>query len=422
MFHPRLLDIVKEGYCFAYFRKDLLAGLTVAIVAIPLSIAFAIASGATPIVGIYTAVIGSLVSFFGGSKYNISGPAGAFIGIIYTTIAHFGYNGLLISTFLAGLFIMFFAVLKLGKLMKYIPNCIIIGFSFGLGVDIFSGQISDFLGLTVHGGETFTKKILICFQNLDQLRYNDVILGFIAIFTAVVVRKIKPSLPAFLIAIIVSSMFAKIFNFHSETIESRFGIMHLTMPSFHESILHEIEHPFYILHYIPNALSISILASIEALLAAIIADKMTNEYHRPNTELFSLGIANCLSALFGCIPIAGTTARTIVNVKSGSKSPLSGIFHGIFLIILMAIFAEIISNVNMSTIAGILIVVATDMMSFKKIVNVCKTSNKFDIIIMFFTCISVLLFGLVMAIIINTICYNAYIKILRFVKKKFYSR
>lgn len=408
MFHPRIIDSIKEGYCFSFLKKDILSGLTVAIVAIPLSIAFAIASGATPIIGIYTTIIGSLVSLFGGSKYNISGPAGAFIGIIYTTITHFGYNGLLISTFLAGLFIMCFASLKLGRLMKYIPNCIIIGFSVGLGFDILSGQIPDFLGLTAHGGENFIKKILICFKNINQFRLESALLGIITIISTITIRKIKPSLPSFLIAIIITTIIAKSLNIHSETIESRFGIMHLEIPDFHKTILHEVEHPLHILCYLSSALTISILASVEALLAAMIADKMTNDYHRPNTELFSLGIANCVSAIFGCIPIAGTTARTIVNVSSGAKSPLSGVFHGVFLIILMVIFAELISSVNMSTIAGILIIVATDMMSWKKVINICKTNKKFDAIMMFLTCINVLLFGIVIAIIVNTLFYNIY--------------
>ena len=412
MLYPQIFDTLKNGYSFEFLRRDLLSGLTVAIVAIPLSIAFAIASGAMPIIGIFTAIIGGLiVSTLGGSKYNISGPAGAFIGVIYLTIAHYGYNGLLISTFLAGIFIILFSIFKFGKLMKYIPNCIIIGFSIGLGFDILSGQLADFLGLMAHGGENFIKKITICWQNSSQTQYQSIILGAITIISTVIIRKIKPPLPAFLMAIIISCLVAKLFGLQAETIESKFGVMHLNFPDFHEDIVEEVEKPNHIFCYIPSALTIAILASIEALLAATIADKMTGSRHRPNTELFALGVANCISGLFGCIPIAGTTARTIVNVKSGAKSPMAGIFHGLFLIILIAIFANLIISVNMPTIAGILIVVAVDMMSWKKVVNLCKTDRFFNIITMFLTAIFVLCFGIVPAIIVNTIIYQIIMKI-----------
>jgi len=411
MLCPIIVKTFKEGYKLSYFKRDFFSGLTVAIVAIPLSIAFAIASGATPIVGIFTAIIGGIfVSLFGGSKYNISGPAGAFIGVIYGIIAHYGYNGLIISTFIAGLCIIIFSILKLGKFIKHIPNCIIIGFSLGLGIDILSGQLADFLGLNTHGGENFIKKISICLQHIDEVNFQSLTLGLLSIIIVFIIRKVKPKLPSFLIAIIINCIVAQIFNFQIETINSRFGTMHLTIPQIHKDIFEEIEHPLNLIQYIPSSISIAILASIEALLAATIADKMTNSKHYPNTELFSLGIANCISAIFGCLPIAGTTARTIVNAKSGAKSSLSGVFHGIFLIILMAIFAEIISCVNMPTIAGILFIVSIDMMSFKKIQTTIKSKDKIEIFMLFFTAICVILFGIVMSIIVNTILYQIIIR------------
>ena len=418
MFHPQIIDFLIKGYSFEFFKKDLFSGLTVAIVAIPLSIAFAIASGATPIVGIFTAIIGGLVvSLFGGSKYNISGPAGAFIGVIHVTIAHYGYNGLLISTFLAGLITIICSIFKFGKLIKFIPNCIITGFGLGLGIDLLSGQIGDFFGITAHGGENFIQKILICYQNLNQINIDGTILGTITVISALIIRKLKPSFPSFFIAIIISCFVARIFNLQAETIQSKFGLIHLTMPEFHKTIIEEIEHPVHLILYIKPAITIAILSSLEALLAATIADKMKNDHHEPNTELFSLGIANCLSALFGCIPIAGTTARTIVNVKSGAKSPFAGVFHGLFLIVLIAIFADLISYINMSTMAGILFIISTDMMSFKKVINTCKTDKKTNIIMMFFTAACVLTFGIVTAIVINTIIYQTIVNILKEHKK-----
>ena len=358
-------------------------------------------------VGILTAIIGGLiVSFFGGSKYNISGPAGAFIGVIFTTIEHFSYKGLLISTFMAGLFLMFFGMCKLGKAVKRIPHCIVIGFGVGLGIDIFSGQIADFFGISTHEGINFITRIVSFFYHLSQVNFESLALGVITIICILLIRSIKDSLPAFLIAIIVSCFIATIFDFRIETIQSRFGVMHLGLPEIQQNVLEEIEHPLHLLPYIGSALTIAILAGIEALLAATIADKMNGGYHRPNTELFALGMANCISSVFGCLPIAGTTARTIVNVKSGAKSPIAGVFHGLFLIILTAIFAGLISKIGMSAIAGVLIVVAVDMMSWKKVVAIIQSKRYVEIFMMFFTIFCVLVLGIVIAIIANTIVWN----------------
>ncbi len=406
MFHPRIIDTFKEGYSFEFFRKDIFSGLTVAIVAIPLSIAFAIASGATPIVGIFTAIIGGLItSTFGGSKYNISGPAGAFVGIISGIIAHYGYTKMLISTFIAGMILMMIGTFKLGRFVKYIPNCVVIGFSLGLGLDILSGQLFDFFGLSVHGGENFFSKITLCYNHIQEINMNSVILGVSSVVIILLVRKINSSLPAFLIAIIINTLFAYVLNLNAETINSKFGIMHLDLPYFRENVLDEVEHPLHLYQYLGISASIAVLAGVEALLAATIADKMTNSYHRPNTELFSLGVANCTSALFGGLPIAGTTARTIVNVKSGAKSPFAGIFHALFLIVLMVIFAKLISCVNMATIAGILFVVSVDMMSIKKIVNLLKSGRRLDNVMIFFTALCVLYLGIVVAIFVGSFLY-----------------
>ncbi len=419
LFHPRIIDTIREGYTFPFFRKDLFSGLTVAIVAIPLSIAFSIASGSTPMIGILTAIIGGLiVSFFGGSKYNISGPAGAFIGVIFSTIEHFSYNGLLISTFLAGIFLMIFGTLKLGRAIKKIPHCIVIGFGVGLGIDIFSGQLVDFFGITTHGGVCFIARIANFINHFNQSNLDSFVLGVITIICVLAIRYVKDSLPAFLIAIIISCVIAKAFGFHVETIFSRFGEMNLSFPKIQQNVLEEIEHPLHFLPYIGASLTIAILAGIEALLAATIADKMNGGYHRPNTELFALGIANCVSAIFGCLPIAGTTARTIVNVKSGAKSPIAGVFHGVFLIILTAIFGCLISGIGMPAIAGILIVVSIDMMSFKKVIAIFKTKQHFDIFMMLFTIFCVLSFGIVVAIIANTIVWNICEKVVARVKNQ----
>ena len=403
MAYPALIKCLKNGYSFSFLKRDLLSGITVAIVAIPLSIAFAIASGATPTTGLFTAIIGGfIVSAFGGSKFNISGPAGAFIGVIFSIISIHGYSGLLISTFLAGIFLFLMSIFKLGRFIAKIPNVVVIGFSLGLGIDIFSGQIPDFLGFHCQGIPVFIKKWIAYFQHIKDINLSSFIIGTITIISALIVRKKFSKLPAFLIAILISSIITEIFDIKVETIYSRFGYIHIEIPEIQWNILEEVEHPTHLLQYIFPSLTIALLAGIEALLAATIADKMTNTTHNSNIELFGQSIANLSLPLLGCLPVAGTTARTIVNVKSGAKSPIAGMSHSIFILIFVMIFSNLISQINMPTIAGILIIVATDMMSFKKVKNVIKNDTKINITILFLTAILVPTIGIVYSILINT--------------------
>ncbi len=414
---PILIDCIKQGYHFSLFKRDILAGLTVSIVAIPLSIAFAIASGATPTTGLFTAIIGGfIVSFLGGSKYNISGPAGAFIGVIFSVIAHHGYNGLLISTFMAGIFLIIFSFLKFGTFISKIPNIIVIGFSLGLGIDIFFRQIPDFFGFQYHGTDAFLQKLFLYVMNLKNLNISSVFIGIITIIVALFVRKKTPKLPAFLIAIVVSTLITQLFNIKVETIYSRFGYIKLSFPEFHYFILEEIEHPKHLFQYIFPAFTIALLAGIEALLAATIADKMTNTKHKSNNELFAQGVANLILPLFGCLPVAGTTARTIVNVKSSAKSPFAGMFHALFIMLFLAIFSSLIVKINMPTIAGILIIVSVDMMSLNKIKVIMKENRIIDKIIVITTALGVIFLGIVGSIVINTLFY--YIVLLFNMRKK----
>lgn len=406
MTYPALIKCLTNGYSFSFLKRDLLSGITVAIVAIPLSIAFAIASGATPTTGLFTAIIGGfIVSTLGGSQFNISGPAGAFIGVIFSIISIHGYNGLLISTFLAGIFLFLMSIFKLGRFVEKIPNVVVIGFSLGLGIDIFSGQIPDFLGFHCQGIPNFIKKWIAYLQHIKDINLQSLFIGIITIISALFVRKKFPKLPAFLIAILISSIITEICGLKIETIYSRFGYIHIEIPDIQWNILEEIEHTTHILQYLFPALTIALLAGIEALLAATIADKMTNTTHNSNFELFGQSIANISLPLLGCLPVAGTTARTIVNVKSGAKSPIAGMSHSVFILIFVMIFANLISQINMPTIAGILIIVSADMMSFKKIKNVLKIDTKTNIAILFLTAIFVPTLGIVYAILINTTLY-----------------
>lgn len=407
MFQPVIIECLKKGYSFSFFKKDILSGLTVAVVAIPLSIAFAIASGATPIVGLFTAIIGGfIVSLFGGSKYNISGPAGAFIGVIFGVIAHYGYNGLLISNFMAGIFLILFALLKLGKFVKKIPNIVITGFSLGLGLDIFSGQIPDFFGFRYYGQHAFLTRWCSYFSLFKDTHVANIFIGFLTLTTIIILKIRKPKWPIFLIAITISTIISQIFSLNIETLYSRFGAIQLTLPEFHYTILDEIEHPLHLFQYTIPALTIAFLAGIEALLSATIADKIANTTHRPNTELFSQGIANLVLPLFGCLPVAGTTARTIVNVNSGAKTPISGVLHSIFILIFLAIFAKLIVKINMPTIASILLAVAVNMMSIKKIISILKHNIWIEKIIVLSTAVCVITNGIVFAILSNSIAYH----------------
>ena len=412
MFRPILFECLKQGYSFSFFKRDVLSGLTVAVVAIPLSIAFAIASGATPTIGLFTAIIGGfIVSFLGGSKYNISGPAGAFIGVIFGVIAHYGYNGLLISNFMAGIFLILFAIFKLGKFVKKIPNVVITGFSLGLGLDIFSGQVPDFFGFKYYGSHAFLTRWHSYFELFKNIHFTSFAIGSLTLITAMILKIKKPKWPAFLIAIIISTIISQLLSLNIETLYSRFGAINLTLPEFHHSILDEIEHPTHLFQYIIPALTIAFLAGIEALLSATIADKIASSKHKSNTELFGQGIANLVLPLFGCLPVAGTTARTIVNVNSGAKSPISGMLHSVFILVFLAIFAKLIVKINMPTIAGILFIVAINMMSVKKIISILKHNIWIEKIIVLSTAICVITNGIVVAIFANSIAYYILLKL-----------
>lgn len=349
-----------EGYSFKCFQKDLLSGLVVGIIAIPLGMAFAIASGVKPEYGIYTTIIaGILISLFGGSKYQIGGPTGAFIPIIFGIVMTYGYENLLIAGFLAGIILLLMGIFKLGSLIKFIPKPVTIGFTAGIAVIIFAGQIANFLGLeNVKNHEYFHQNMLEIVINLHSINIYSILTAGICLFTVILIPKITPKVPGALIGLVLSTLIANLFypNYVA-TIGSTFGDIPNTLPklSIPEITFAKIQ------QLIGPAFVIAVLGSIESLLSAVVADGMKNGKHNSNRELTGQGIANIVTPLFGGIPATGAIARTATNIKNGAVSPLSGIIHGIVVLIILLLLAPYASKIPLSSLAPILMVVAWNM-------------------------------------------------------------
>ncbi|OYW99714.1 MAG: sodium-independent anion transporter, partial [Caulobacter vibrioides] len=331
LYLPKLATMLRDGYGLADLRADAIAGLTVAIVALPLSMAIAIASGVGPERGLYTAIVGGfLVSMLGGSRFQIGGPAGAFIVLVASTVHLHGIDGLVLATFLSGLMLAAGGVLRLGNLVRLIPAPVTVGFTAGIAVIILVSQIRDLLGLTLAGGEpaAFAPKVAALVQALPSLSLPAaaVALGVIVIILAV--RRWRPAWPALLIAVSLASGAAVLLNLPVETIGSKFGGVpnHLPMPHLPDLAWSKV------LAVLPAAAAFTLLGAIESLLSAVVADGMTGRRHRSNMELVAQGIANSGVALFGGMPVTGTIARTATNVRAGAHTPVSGILHALYLL------------------------------------------------------------------------------------------
>ncbi len=341
-FTPVFFEVIKN-YSLALFKKDLFAGITVGIVAVPLALAFAIASGATPAQGIFTAVIaGFFISFLGGSHYQIGGPTGAFVIIIYGIIAQHGYDGLLIATIMAGIILIFLGIARVGSFIKFIPYPVTTGFTAGIGVVIFSSQIKDFLGLTY--SETtpeFIDKWISIFSNLSTINISSAAIGIGTVVIILIIRKMSTNIPSHVVAIVISTAVCFFLGLNAETIGDRFGTINAVFPAFAvpEVTIEKIRALF------PAAITIALLAGIESLLSAVVADGMTGSHHKSNTELVGQGVANILSGFFGCIPATGAIARTATNVRAGGVSPLSGMIHAVFLCLFILFFSFLLTIV-----------------------------------------------------------------------------
>lgn len=358
-FTPKLLTVIREGYSWAALRRDISAGLTVAVVALPLSMALAIASGTTPEKGLVTAVIaGFLISAFGGSRTQIGGPTGAFVVVVFNVIAQHGYDGLLLATFMAGLILVGAGLLRFGRYVKFIPHPVVTGFTAGIAVIIATSQIADFLGLSIASPPTdFLARWQTYLYAMDTADVFSLSLGFGALATIVVLRRYAPGAPGFLIAMVIAATVVAALHLPVDTIGTRFPDVDVSLPS--------LDMPDFswqrCLDLLPSALTIAFLAGIEALLSAVVADGMAGTRHRSNQELIGQGIANLASAAFGGLPATGAIARTATNIRSGGRTPVAGMSHALFLLLFVLVGAQLMQFVPMPALAAILLMVAWGM-------------------------------------------------------------
>jgi sulfate permease, SulP family len=370
---PKLITALREGYTAATFRADAIAGLTVAVIALPLAMALGIASGASPDKGLVTAVVaGFLISALGGSRVQVGGPTGAFVVVIFNVIARHGYDGLLIATLMAGLILILAGVLRLGQMIKYIPHPVVTGFTAGIAVIIASSQVKDFLGLAITSVPAeFIPKWQAYFAALSTLSWASVGVGGSALAMIIGLRKLAPKLPGFLIAVIMTSLLVALLDLPVDTIGSRFPDIPpgLPVPSLPEFSLAKIS------AVVPSAFTIAFLAGIEALLSAVVADGMTGTRHRSNQELIGQGVANLGSAVFGGLPATGAIARTATNIRSGARTPVAGIMHAVFLLVFMIFGTELMGFVPMAALAAILFMVAWGMSEYERFRALLRMPN-----------------------------------------------
>lgn len=360
MFTPKLVTILREGYHLGDFKADVLAGLTVAIVALPLSMAIAIASGATPDRGLYTAIVGGfLISALGGSRFQIGGPAGAFIVLVAATVAQHGIEGMLLATIMAGFILMALGFLRLGTYVKYIPYPVTVGFTAGIAVIIFASQVKELFGLTLTGQEP--GPIIPKIEALASAApsFSPAATGVALLTVAIILglKRYRPHWPGLLIAVAVASLTHAAIGMPADTIGSRFGGIPSTLPL--PSL--PVFSPELALAVLPDAVAFALLGAIESLLSAVVADGMTGRRHRSNCELVAQGVANIGSALFGGICATGTIARTATNVRSGARGPIAGMLHAGFLLVFMLVAAPLAGYIPLAALAGVLAVVAWNM-------------------------------------------------------------
>lgn len=395
MLKPKLLSVLQEGYTKEQFFKDLTAGFIVGIIAIPLSIALAIASGVSPEKGLFTAIIaGFIVSLLGGSRVQIGGPTGAFVVIIYEIIEKQGYSALVVASILAGIILIFMGLMKLGSVIKFIPYPITTGFTSGIAVVIFSQQIKDFLGLKM---EKFPSEFIPRFseyiKSIDTVSVNSLIVGIIALLIIIGWPYINKKIPGQLIAIVVTTAAVQLLGIDVETIGDRYSDLKAALPTFQ---MPQISLNM-IADLLPTAVTIAVLAGIESLLSAVVSDGMIGGKHRSNMELVAQGTANIASVLFGGIPATGAIARTAANVRNGGRTPVAGIVHSVTVLAIMMILMPLAKMIPMTTLAAILMIVAYNMSEWRAFKNLFK-APKTDIAILLVTFFLTVVFDLVVAI------------------------
>jgi SulP family sulfate permease len=371
---PMLFSNLKH-YSKEQFLKDLISGIIVAIIALPLSIALALASGVTPERGIYTAIIaGFIISFLGGSRVQIAGPTAAFATIVAGIAAQYGIEGLAMATVMAGIILILMGILRMGSLIKYIPYTITTGFTAGIAVTIVVGQIKDFLGLRIVTDEPLIEtvdKLSADLKFIQTVNWQAVLVGIICLLLLIFLPKLTEKIPASLIAVLVGIALVKLFHLQVNTIGDLYEISNalpsLSLPTFSLSMIEEL---------LPSAFTIAILAGIESLLSCVVADGMINSHHRSNMELIAQGAGNIGSALFGGIPATGAIARTAANIKSGGRTPIAGMVHSIVLLLILIVLMPYAALIPMPTIAAILFMVAYNMSGWRKCLSILKKAPK----------------------------------------------
>jgi SulP family sulfate permease len=394
IFLPKTWSLFKKGLLTKNISNDIFAGVIVGIVALPLAIAFAVASGVSPEKGIITAVVaGFLISLLGGSRVQIGGPTGAFIIIVYGIVQKYGFDGLMISTIMAGIMLIAFGMLRLGSILKFFPHPLIVGFTSGIALVIFSTQIKDAMGLPIDKlPAEFIEKWEVYFHHMQDFNPSAILITVGTIIITVFSGRLIPKIPGSFVAIILMTILVSVFGIQVSTIESVFGEIpnniEFTMPTIQFDQLGQ---------YLQPALTIALLGAIESLLSAVVADGMISSNHRSNTELIAQGIANVVTPFFGGIPATGAIARTATNVRNNGRTPISGIIHAITLLLIMLFFGKWAMLIPMPVLAGILIVVSYNMSEMKSFFSILK-GHKYDIFILLSTFILTVFVDLTVAI------------------------
>lgn len=423
VFYPKLITSLK-GYTPAKFANDAVAGVIVAIIALPLSIALAIASGVSPELGLYTAIVaGFVIALFGGSSVNISGPTAAFATIVAGVVVSHGMGGLIIATILAGVLLILMGLCRLGTLIKFIPPTISIGFTSGIAVTIIVGQIKDFLGLTFPDStvaiETMEKLEAIG-VSFHTFGFSSLLVGLIGLAILIVwpligkakwgaFSRICSKIPPSIIAVVVGILIVQITPLKVNTI----GILYPSLPSGFPAPALPAFNIQTVIAVLPSAFTIALLAGIESLLSCVVSDDMVGDKHNPNTELIAQGVGNICSGLFGGIPATGAIARTAANVKNGGRSPIAGMIHAIVLLLFLLIFMPFAKLIPMPIIAAILFMVAYNMSEWRRFVGLCRTAPKSDVLVLIVTFVLTVVFNLVIAIgvgLVLTLLFTAYKK------------
>lgn len=394
IFKPKLFSLIKAGISKKQITSDILAGIVVGIVALPLAIAFSVASGVSPEKGIITAVVaGFIISLLGGSRVQIGGPTGAFIIIVYGIVEKYGIDGLIISTVLAGIFLIAFGLLKLGILLKYFPRPLIVGFTSGIALVIFSTQIKDALGLNIEKVPSgFIEKWETFFTHIQTINPYAIGIAVISIFITLFSTRWIKKIPGSFLAIVLITIAVQVFELPVTTIETFFG----EIPNTFNFVIPKVEFS-NLPHYFAPAITIALLGGIESLLSAVVSDGMISANHRSNTELIAQGIANIVTPFFGGIPATGALARTATNVKNGGRTPIAGITHALTLLLIMLFFGRWAKLIPMSVLAGILMVVAYNMSEWRSFRSILRGSF-FDIIVLLSTFFLTVLVDLTIAI------------------------